>query len=120
MRDSAHLDTSEDAERAVRATLQVLGERLAGGESADLASQLPPAVAQALPEQGSGEPFALEEFYRRVADREGTDDVRQARRHARAVLAVIKSSVTPGQFDHLVAQLPASYGDLLGTRPVQH
>ena len=38
----ARLASRGDAERATRATLETLGERLAGGEPKDLASQLPP------------------------------------------------------------------------------
>ncbi|MEU8346178.1 DUF2267 domain-containing protein [Spirillospora sp. NPDC048832] len=120
VRDSTYIDCPEHAERAVQATLRVLGDRLAGGESADLASRLPPAITQALPEQGGAEPFTLEEFYRRVADHAGISDGRQARRHARAVLAALKASVTHRQFDHLVAQLPPAYDDLLGTQPIVH
>ena len=119
--DTAGTDTLDHTEQAVRATLAVLGERLAGGEPGDLASQLPPALAEVVPAEGRGERFGLEEFYRRVAAREGrgcTDQ--QARRHARATVAAIKAAVTPGEFDDLVGQLPDEYADLLGTEPVQH
>jgi uncharacterized protein (DUF2267 family) len=37
----ARLGTTGDAVRATRATLEVLGERLFGGEAKDLAAQLP-------------------------------------------------------------------------------
>ncbi len=37
----ANLASREEAERATRATLETLGERLAGGEAKDLAAQLP-------------------------------------------------------------------------------
>ena len=40
-----HVESREEAERATRATLQTLAERLAGGEPHDLASQLPPELA---------------------------------------------------------------------------
>ncbi|NEA28755.1 DUF2267 domain-containing protein [Actinomadura bangladeshensis] len=119
IRETGRIDTHEHAERAIKATLEVLGERLAGGQSRDLASQLPPALASALPDQGEGQVFGLEEFYQRVADHEGTEP-RQARQHARAVLAAIKVSVNPGLFEHVAAQLPADYDDLLSTQPVQH
>ena len=41
----ARLGSRGDAERATWATLQTLGERLAGGEAKELASQLPPVLA---------------------------------------------------------------------------
>ena len=40
----ARLGSRGDAERATWATLQTLGERLAGGEAKDFASQLPPVL----------------------------------------------------------------------------
>src|SRR5947209_11217991 len=41
----AKLNSREDAVRASSATLETLGERLAGGEAKDLASQLPQELA---------------------------------------------------------------------------
>lgn len=121
VQETARTDTREHTEDAVRATLAVLGERLSGGEPADLASQLPPALAEAIPTEGKGERFGLEEFYRRVADREGQDcTVEEARRHARATVAAIKAAVTDSEFEELASQLPDEYAELLGTEPVQH
>ena len=69
------LPSRGDAERATRATLETLGERLAGGEPKDLASQLPPEIGEHLLRgcAGIGERFSLDEFYRRVSVREGED-----------------------------------------------
>ncbi|GAA1619215.1 hypothetical protein GCM10009744_02330 [Kribbella alba] len=108
---AADLSSTEEAERALRATLRTLGERLAGGEPFDLASQLPGELQDELPPLGPGEPFGLDEFYRRVAEREGTD-AEQARRHARAVMAVLRDAVSSGEFDDVLAQLPKEYADL--------
>ncbi|WP_344283286.1 DUF2267 domain-containing protein [Actinomadura napierensis] len=119
VRETGRIDTPDHAERAIDATLAVLGERLAGGQSRDLAAQLPPELAASLPGQGGGQRFGMEEFYQRVADAEGTRPA-QARQHARAVVAGVKASVEPGLFEHVIAQLPADYDDLLGTQPVQH
>lgn len=121
VQQSAGLGTPEHAERAVLATLGVLGSRLAGGETSDLAAQLPPALAEVLPTSGPGQRFGLDEFYQRVAENEGWGcTAEQARQHARAVLAAIKASVTPGEFEDLTDQLPDEYADLLGIEPVQH
>lgn len=48
VRESARIDTREHAEQAVRATLKVLGQRLAG-EASDLAAQLPPELTVDMP-----------------------------------------------------------------------
>lgn len=109
------------AETATRATLTVLGERLSGGEPRDLAAQLPGAIAEALPPVGAGERFGVEEFYRRVAALEGDlCPAPKARRHARAVVAGLKASVSPTEFEDVAAQLPSDYADLLGREPVIH
>jgi uncharacterized protein (DUF2267 family) len=121
VRESTGISSTDDAEQAVRATLQVLGQRLAGGETRHLASQLPPALADVLPEQGGGERFDVEEFYRRVAAEEGGDCTpQQARQHARAVVTAMRNTLPPGEVNDFATQLPADYGDLLSTGPVHH
>ncbi|ABW13387.1 MULTISPECIES: DUF2267 domain-containing protein [Frankiaceae] len=121
VRGTARIDSVEHAEAAVRATLSVLGERLSGGETKDLASQLPSPFAQALPPAGRGERFGLDEFYRRVAEREGEGcDEAHARQHARAVVAALKASISPDEFEDVAGQLPSDYADLLGREPVIH
>lgn len=119
VRGNAGLADAGHAEAATRATLAVLGQRLAGREPQDLAAQLPAGIAEALPETGQGATFGVEEFYRRVADEEGHDCTQDgAREHARAVVAALKAGVTKGEFDDLASQLPDDYReDLLSTAP---
>jgi uncharacterized protein (DUF2267 family) len=109
----------DEAERAVRSTVQVLGSRLSGGETRNLAAQLPADLAATLPAEGAGERFDAEEFCRRVAEAEGCAP-QQARQHVRATFAAMKAGLTGHEFDHMAAQLPADYADLVGTEPVQH
>ena len=121
IRETGKIDSAEHARDAARATLRVLGQRLAGGETKDLAAQLPAGLKDALPESGPGERFGVEEFYRRVAEEEHRDCTpAQARQHARAVVAALRVGLSEGEFDDFAAQLPKDYDDLLGTSPVQH
>src|SRR5215211_1732292 len=69
VRESARIDTPEHAEMAVRATLRVLGQRLAG-EASDLAAQLPQELAAELLAGEGPQRFDSHEFYRRVAAEE--------------------------------------------------
>ncbi|WP_116115388.1 DUF2267 domain-containing protein [Amycolatopsis ruanii] len=119
VRRIAGLADAEHAAAATRATLTVLGQRLAGGEPGDLGGQLPAGIKEALPETGEGATFGVEEFYRRVMDAEGRGCTQDgAREHARAVVAALKAGVSQGEFDDLVQQLPADYrDDLLSTAP---
>lgn len=58
------------------ATLETLGERITDGQAGELAEALPEPAAEPLadPNVGEAEPFDLEEFVDRVADRAGTDE----------------------------------------------
>lgn len=100
------------AERAVLAILRILGSRPQAGDSPDLAAQLPPTLATALPEQ-------IDEFYHRLAEAEHCDQP-TAWQHARAVAAVLKSVVSPGELNDVLAQLPADYDDLFATSGPVH
>jgi uncharacterized protein (DUF2267 family) len=73
VRNLADLASTEEAEKATRATLEILRERIAGNEPSNLAAQLPPEVASYAEDSGSGESFSVEEFYDRFAQREGVD-----------------------------------------------
>jgi len=67
----------------------VRGERISGGEAEDIASQLPDELAEPLTRAG-GDPegFGLDEFYRRVAEKEGID-VDKATEHVSAVMTAL-------------------------------
>src|SRR4051812_14951543 len=83
----------EAAERAVRATLETLGERIDRNEARQLAAQLPPEIGPWLATTTPAEGFDLDEFLRRVAQRTGTD-VPAARRQAAAVLDALAAAVS--------------------------
>ena len=113
VRNLAELASNEEAEKATRATLETLGERLAGNEPSNLAAQLPPEVASYVGGSGSGEPFSVDEFYDRVAQREGVNRD-EAIRHARAVATVVQTAVTGGEIDDVRSQLGNEYEELFG------
>lgn len=75
VRQEASLDSAEAARAATDATLRTLGESISDGEVADVADQLPEAIAGPLVAAGDGpaEPLSLEEFTRRVDDRADVD-----------------------------------------------
>ena len=113
VKDLAEVQTNEEAERAIRATLETLRERLAGNEPNNLADQLPPEIADPLRCEGGRDGFSLAEFYRRVADKEGVKEP-EAIRHARAVATVMEEAVTTGEMDHVRDQLKDEYTELFG------
>lgn len=110
----ARLASRGEAERAVRATLSTLAERLAGGEADDLAAQLPAEIAEHL-RGHEGEEFermSLQDFYRKVSEREGRE-ASQAAFHAKAVLSVLREAVSRGEFEDIEQQLPPEFDELL-------
>lgn len=109
----ARLGTEGEAVRAVRATLETLGERLFGGEADNLAAQLPQEVGHYLREPAASESFDLDEFFRRVSEREG-EDLPEAAYHARVVIEVLREAVSPGLIDKVLDQLPEEYDKLFG------
>src|SRR5689334_2504560 len=114
VRERAGVD-EDRAEKAVRATLNTLAQRLAGGEPHDLASQLPEelkATVELTAGEGAGIHWEVDEFVAKVAAREGCAP-EQAREHVRAIFAALRDAVTPGEFDDITSQLDRSYRKLL-------
>ncbi|MFG1942206.1 DUF2267 domain-containing protein [Nonomuraea sp. NPDC048826] len=78
----ARLSDRAHAERAIRASLETLGERLPESLADKLAAQLPHEIGENLRRTevygglGTGEHFNREEFIRRVASRAGCDERR--------------------------------------------
>ena len=113
VRNLAELDSNADAEKAIRATLETLKERLAGNEPSNLAAQLPPEVAVFVEGDGGREAFSVQEFYERVAEKEGTNS-EEAVKHARAVATVLQTAVTGGELEDVRSQLGNDYEELFG------
>lgn len=109
----AQLDSKEEAERATQATLETIRERIVGDEAKDLAAQLPQELGEYLygREGENGQHFDIEEFIRRVSQKEGVDPI-AAVMHVRAVFAVIQDAVSPGEVADLQVNLSADYAQL--------
>jgi uncharacterized protein (DUF2267 family) len=111
--DGAPLTDTEMAEALTRATLQVLAQRISGGEARDLADQLPRGFEEWLrPEHEKAEPFDLEVFIQRVADRAFVD-FEAARAGVRAVFQTLREAVTGDEFEDVLSELPREYTALL-------
>jgi putative intracellular protease/amidase/uncharacterized protein (DUF2267 family) len=95
----------DELERAIEATLVTLGERISDGEGEDLARHLPDSLAAMVRQPGPAQPIDAAEFFRRVAEREGTDP-ETAERHARAVVAALAPRVGRKELHDMMSQLP--------------
>jgi uncharacterized protein (DUF2267 family) len=108
----ARVDSMDKAVAAVRATLTVLGQRLAGGEPDDLAAELPNEIGRYLREAAPrGQRFGFQEFMERVSQEEGVD-LPEAVHHARVVIEVLQEAVSAGEIEDVRAQLPAEFDPL--------
>ncbi len=102
-----------EAERAVIATFETLGERISGGEASDIAEQLPEELQGPL-RRASGNPegFGLEGFFRRVGEKEGVD-INKATDHATATMRVLGQAISDGELSDVRSQLPREFHPLL-------
>jgi uncharacterized protein (DUF2267 family) len=101
-----------DAERAVRATLNVLAERLSYGEARDVAAELPEELRPLMADDMPAQRFGLDEFFRRVAEREGVD-VDSARAHVRAVFGALGRALDWKELHDIASELPREFDDLI-------
>lgn len=106
----ASLESKEAAMKATRATLEILGQRLYGGEASDLAAQLPQELGSCLRQKRS-EAFDVSEFFQRISRNEGVG-IEEASAHARAVIDVLCEAVTQGEIDDICSQLPGDFAEL--------
>ena len=103
-----------EAERAIRATLETLSERLLPDAATHLAAQLPVEIGRHLTGERPFLHLSLPEFYARVARREGNGvDAARAAFHAREVMQTLREAVSPGAMRKVEEQLPREYHDLL-------
>ncbi|MFL6051623.1 MAG: DUF2267 domain-containing protein [Actinoallomurus sp.] len=103
---------ADQAERATRAALETLAERLSAGEAHDLAEQLPAEMLPWLHTTTGSQAFDLDEYLRRVAEREGMD-LGTAERHARAVFFALGQAVSDDEIHDVASELPKTFEPLL-------
>ncbi|TAK30799.1 MAG: DUF2267 domain-containing protein [Chloroflexota bacterium] len=108
----ARLGSEGEAVRIIRSTLETLGERLFGGASGNLASQLPQEIGIFLTEPIPSEAYGVDEFMQRVSAREGGTDIPAVWFHVRAVMSVVCDAVSPGTIRHIRDQLSSDYNQL--------
>lgn len=107
----ARLSSRGAAERAVRSTLETLGERLPEGLADNLAAQLPQEIGEHLYRTetmggvGTGERFDRDEFINRVSLRSGADRP-QAVYQARVVFELLDEATTGELMERVRDALP--------------
>lgn len=114
VQSAAPFDSRDQAEQTVRATLQQLGECLSPGEVEDLATALPPDLAQEIrtdtPTQLGPKP--LDDFLAAIQDATGIPRSELEPR-VRAVTAALRETVGEEEFENAGAQLPPEYDRIM-------
>ena len=95
VQEYADLDSRDDAERAIAATLETLGERISRVHRKHLAAQLPRELSAYVLKRHETERYLQEEFLKRVAARAELR-FHDALRRARAVLRTLREAVSEG------------------------
>lgn len=121
VRGRGDLVTEEQAARAIEATLCTLAERIAGGLPGELLAQVPDDLRRRLERPGDPaqrEVFDVEEFFRRVGEREAVD-LQVAVDHALAVAEALCETLSASAIAGLRVNLPDEYQRLFprGPRP---
>ncbi|MGW8066053.1 DUF2267 domain-containing protein [Streptomyces ziwulingensis] len=114
VRDRGEYHSEDEAEQVSAAVLWAVASRVGPEEAADLASELPAPLDDALRlERGRPESFGREEFLRRVAQQTGARP-RTAEWDASAVLSTLTEAVPGERIDRLLTWLPVDFADLFG------
>lgn len=114
----ARLSSRGDAERACRATLETLAERVPEGLAGNLAAQLPHEIGEHLRRTevyggaGTGERFGRQDFIARVAERAGVRE-QQAAYLVRAVTDVVDEATQGDVMSKVLESLPADVRQLV-------
>jgi uncharacterized protein (DUF2267 family) len=114
----ARLSSRGDAERATRAVLETLGERIPEGLADNLAAPLPQEIGEHLRRTevwaglGTGERFDREDFIARVAERASVRE-QQAAYITRAVTEVVGEAIQGGLMGKIAESLPSDIRDLV-------
>ena len=111
------------ARRITDAVLETLAERIADGQVEDLITRLDPLLHPPLRRGASSTApgahrMPLEQFLRRVAQREGADIdeaglYTETFEHVRAVFATLAEAVGPDEWYDVTVELPADYHGLI-------
>jgi uncharacterized protein (DUF2267 family) len=100
----------EDAKRGAAAVLHALRDRLTPDEADQAAAQLPGSLRAVWSEAEPSERIPLklnrEQFYERVRGDAGLLTAQEAQWLTLAVFAALKGSLSPGEAEDVMAQLP--------------
>lgn len=105
VKERAGIKTDSAARKAIESVLEVVGQRITIGQAEDIAAALPPELRPYLRQTPEAEGFDLNEFLKRVSDKEGVN-MTTAEGHARAVLSVLGEWIPRAELRGTLEQIP--------------
>lgn len=112
----AGLDNTEEADQLSRASVQVLGQAISGGQAEQLARWLPDELSTELAAQsGQASGFDKPQLLEKVGGKILTVDSDEIERQVAAVLSTLRASAPEGELDDTLAQLPPELETLFAT-----
>ena len=115
VRELGEYEDQREAEEVTTAVLTVLSSRLPGPAVEKLVAQLPQELKE-IPRQAKQpepESFGVEEFHERVAELTGGRSL-TAEQDTGAVLTTVAETVSGGELNQLLSQLPSGYAVMFG------
>jgi len=95
-------------ERVTASTFETIGEIISCPDKRQLLKQLPAELQRLFERHPAVPPYALDEFFNRVAAREGTT-FEDAERDVRVVVSVLRDAAAGREIEDVWARLPGEY-----------
>ncbi|POM23090.1 hypothetical protein BTM25_52960 [Actinomadura rubteroloni] len=115
VRENGEYTDRREAEHVAVSVLEVLRSRMTPEGAAHLAAQLPEPLDDVLLADAPDLPgsFGVDEFCRRVAERTHAAGT-SAQMDASVVLSTVAATVSGGELNRVLSQLPSGYAPLFG------
>jgi uncharacterized protein (DUF2267 family) len=114
------VDSRQRIERAIQATLEIVGERMNARDAQQLADQLPAPLGEHLRKAPSHRAFGVEELFEHVKDQEPSRRLGIAVEHAKVVCQVLAEALDFDGQQLLRSRLPPEWADLFSPREPGH
>lgn len=113
VRERAGIDNVEEADQLSRASAQVLGQTISGGQAENLALQLPDELgAELAAQRGQASAFDKAQFLEKIGGKILSVDADRVERQVSAVLSTIRDTARRGELDDTLAQLPPELAEM--------
>ena len=112
VRSRGGFESDERAERVTASTFETIGEIIPTPDKRQLIKRLPAELQGLFERHPPVPPYSLDEFFSRVAAREGAT-FEDAERDVRVAVSVLRDATAGGEIEDIWARLPGEYRRLL-------